>query len=54
MNPGINVVIVAIEGSYDDLRANTMMDINSGSATAPDLVIGYPDHFAEYEGGEHW
>lgn len=51
MNPGINVVIVAIEGSYDDLRKNTMMDINSGSATAPDLVIGYPDHFAEYYGG---
>lgn len=50
-NPGVDVQIIALEGNYDNLRANTMMDINSGSQTTPDLVIGYPDHFAEYYGG---
>ena len=50
-NPDIRVEIIALEGNYDNLLKNTMMDINSGSATTPDLVIGYPDHFAEYYGG---
>lgn len=50
-NPEIDVQLMSIEGSYDDIRAQTIMDINTGSKTAPDLVIGYPDHFAEYFGG---
>lgn len=50
-NPDIKVDIVILEGGYDDLRAQTIMDINTGTDTAPDIVIGYPDHFAEYYGG---
>ncbi|MDD3999398.1 MAG: extracellular solute-binding protein [Bacilli bacterium] len=50
-NPDINIDVIAMEGNYDGLRAATIMDINSGSASTPDLVIGYPDHFAEYYGG---
>lgn len=50
-NPEINVELIVLEGGYDDLRAQTIMDINTGNDTAPDIVIGYPDHFAEYYGG---
>jgi ABC-type glycerol-3-phosphate transport system substrate-binding protein len=44
--PKITVKIEALSGSYDTIRSTTMLDINSKKA--PDLVIGYPDHFAEY------
>lgn len=44
--PRITVEVEALSGSYDLIRSTTMMDINSENA--PDLVIGYPDHFAEY------
>ncbi|MGD9605553.1 MAG: ABC transporter substrate-binding protein, partial [Bacilli bacterium] len=44
--PKITVDVEALSGNYDLLRSTTMIDINSKQA--PDLVIGYPDHFAEY------
>ncbi|HNZ50064.1 MAG TPA: extracellular solute-binding protein [Bacilli bacterium] len=44
--PKITVDVEALSGSYDLIRSTTMIDINSKQA--PDLVIGYPDHFAEY------
>ncbi len=44
--PKITVDVSALSGSYDTIRSTTMIDINSKQA--PDLVIGYPDHFAEY------
>ncbi|NLD26627.1 MAG: extracellular solute-binding protein [Acholeplasmataceae bacterium] len=50
-NPDINVIITGVSGSYDDVKKQTILDINSGSKSAPDLVLGYPDHFAEYYGG---
>lgn len=44
--PKITVDVEALSGNYDLIRSTTMIDINSKQA--PDLVIGYPDHFAEY------
>jgi multiple sugar transport system substrate-binding protein len=50
-NPGVTVEIVVTSGGYDELRKQTILDINSGNRVTPDLVLGYPDHFAEYFGG---
>lgn len=36
----------AISGDYNLLRTTTLGDINAKNA--PDIIIGYPDHFAEY------
>ncbi|HHX00104.1 MAG TPA: hypothetical protein GX740_02225, partial [Acholeplasmataceae bacterium] len=48
----ITVDIMTISGSYDELRSTTILDINSKNEdNIPDLIIGYPDHFAEYYGG---
>ena len=44
-------VSVVTEQSYDTVRSTTILDLNSKSA--PTLVIGYPDHFAEYYSGDH-
>jgi len=44
--PHITVHVEALSGSDDLIRSTIMMDINTNCA--PDLVIGYPDHFAEY------
>ena len=49
-NPDIKVDIVILEGGYDDLRPNNY-GYQYRNDTAPDIVIGYPDHFAEYYGG---
>ena len=47
--PYVDVEIDRHLGSYDDLRASTIFDINAGNQDKiPDLIIGYPDHFAEY------
>ena len=48
-NLDYEIEIDAITGGYDDLRTAIIYDI--GSQNAPDLVIGYPDHFAEYFNG---
>ncbi len=42
---------IVTEQSYDTVRSTTILDLNS--KTAPTLVIGYPDHFAEYYSGGH-
>jgi len=48
----ITVDIMTISGSYDELRSTTILDINSKNEdNIPDLIMGYPDHFAEYYGG---
>lgn len=48
----ITVDVKTISGSYDELRSSTILDINSKNlANIPDIIIGYPDHFAEYYGG---
>ncbi|MCK9536435.1 MAG: extracellular solute-binding protein [Bacilli bacterium] len=44
--PKITVNLDAVGGTYDLIRRTTIGDINS--TNAPDLLIGYPDHFAEY------
>jgi len=43
--PNINVDSVS-QGSYTDLLQKTKKAIGTG--VTPDLVVGYPDHFAEY------
>lgn len=49
--PNINVELVAETGGYTDVRKLTILDLNSG--IGPTMVIGYPDHFAEYYSGGH-
>ena len=44
-------VNVVTEQSYDTVRSTTILDLNSKNA--PTMVIGYPDHFAEYYSGRH-
>ena len=52
--PYIKVKVDGINGSYDDLRSTTILDINAGTkGNIPDLLIGYPDHFVEYYGGSN-
>ena len=52
--PFIEVNVSTISGNYDLLRSSTILDINSKNAeNVPDLIIGYPDHFAEYYGGSN-
>lgn len=52
--PYITVERDAISGGYDDIRSTTILDINSKNYdNIPDLLIGYPDHFAEYYGGSN-
>lgn len=41
--------IDAISGSYGDLKTSIAYDI--AAQNAPGLIIGYPDHFAEYFNG---
>ena len=42
----IKVNVVVESGGYDGVRKTTILDLNSG--VAPTMVLGYPDHFAEY------
>lgn len=46
--PNITVESIS-QGSYSDLKSKTIKSISSG--TTPDLLVGYPDHFAEYLNG---
>lgn len=43
--PYIDVELEVISG-YDDMRDATSLDLQAG--TAPDVLVGYPDHFASY------
>ncbi|HKM29208.1 MAG TPA: extracellular solute-binding protein [Bacilli bacterium] len=49
--PNINVELIAESGGYNDVRKLTILDLNNG--IGPTMVIGYPDHFAEYFSGSH-
>ena len=49
--PNINVELIAESGGYGDVRKLTILDLNNG--IGPTMVIGYPDHFAEYFSGNH-
>lgn len=52
--PYIKVDIKTVSGNYDLLRSTTVLDINSkNNENIPDLIMGYPDHFAEYYGGSN-
>ena len=42
----IKVNVIVESGGYDGVRSTTILDINS--KIAPTMVLGYPDHFAEY------
>ncbi|HHX78930.1 MAG TPA: extracellular solute-binding protein [Acholeplasmataceae bacterium] len=44
--PNIKVELDAVSGGYTMVRQTTILDIQS--TKAPTLVLGYPDHFAEY------
>jgi multiple sugar transport system substrate-binding protein len=45
-----NVTVESIsQGSYTDLKSKTISSISAGNT--PDLLVGYPDHFAEYLNG---
>ena len=45
----IKVEVVVESGGYDGVRKMTVLDLNS--QIAPTMVLGYPDHFAEYYAG---
>ena len=45
----IKVNVVVESGGYDGVRSTTILDLNS--QIAPTMVLGYPDHFAEYYNG---
>jgi len=47
--PNINVESIS-QGSYTDLKSKTISSISAGNT--PDLLVGYPDHFAEYLNGK--
>jgi len=48
----ITVEVKSVTGSYDDLRSTTVYDINAkNKENIPDIIMGYPDHFAEYYSG---
>lgn len=44
--PNIKVELDAVSGGYKEVRKVTILDIQSQKA--PTIVLGYPDHFAEY------
>lgn len=44
--PQIKVELDAVTGGYTEVRKTTILDIQS--TKAPTMVLGYPDHFAEY------
>jgi len=44
--PNITIDLNAVSGDYSAMKKTTTSDINSKKA--PALIIGYPDHFAEY------
>jgi multiple sugar transport system substrate-binding protein len=44
--PNITINVEAISGTYDSIHMQILLDILSDNA--PDLVIGYPDHLAEF------
>jgi len=45
-----NIIVESIsQGSYGDLKSKTISSISAGNT--PDLLVGYPDHFAEYLNG---
>jgi multiple sugar transport system substrate-binding protein len=46
--PNITVESIS-QGSYGDLKSKTISSISAGNT--PDLLVGYPDHFAEYLNG---
>ena len=48
MYPNITVESIS-QGSYGDLKSKTISSISAGNT--PDLLVGYPDHFAEYLNG---
>jgi multiple sugar transport system substrate-binding protein len=48
--PKIEVELDAVSGGYEELRRLTILDIQN--SRAPQMVIGYPDHFAEYYSGD--
>lgn len=43
--PNVNITIDYI-GGYDAMKQTTIYDIYNG--TTPTMIVGYPDHFAEY------
>ena len=47
--PMIDVTLTS-KGGYDNLKKAVTLEISTGNT--PDVVIGYPDHFAEYIAGE--
>jgi multiple sugar transport system substrate-binding protein len=46
--PNITVESIS-QGSYGDLKSKAISSISAGNT--PDLLVGYPDHFAEYLNG---
>ncbi|MBU1020797.1 MAG: extracellular solute-binding protein [Firmicutes bacterium] len=48
MYPNITVESIS-QGSYPDLKSKAISSISAGNT--PDLLVGYPDHFAEYLNG---
>ncbi len=52
--PYIKVELDPLVGDYDLIRSETILAINSKEkSNIPDILIGYPDHFAEYYGGSN-
>lgn len=49
-NGKIDVDLTYVSSGYDGLRKQVIYDLNAGKA--PTMVIGYPDHFAEYFSGD--
>lgn len=47
----IDVELVIETDGYDGVRKTTILDLNS--QVGPTMVLGYPDHFAEYFSGEY-
>lgn len=47
----IDVELVIETDGYDGVRKTTVLDLNSKAA--PTMVLGYPDHFAEYFSGNY-
>jgi len=47
----IDVELVIESSGYDGVRTTTVLDLNN--ELAPTIVLGYPDHFAEYYSGGH-
>lgn len=47
--PNVTIELDAVSGGYTDLRKLTILDIQANQA--PTMIIGYPDHFAEYYSG---